>query len=123
MSGANEFHNLNDAGILRELAPGVSARIFPGDNAMLSIVDLAANAEGTIHSHREEQWGVLLEGGGVRVQGGEHFLVKQGDFWRTPGGVSHGFIAGPKGARILDIFSPPRGDYKKPGAGFGSGCG
>ena len=123
MNGANEFHNLNDAGdVSRELAPGINARIFIGDNAMLSIVDLRANAKGTIHSHPEEQWGVLLEGEGVRVQGGSQITVKQGDFWRTPGGVSHGFIAGPNGARILDIFSPPRKEYKKPGAGFGSGA-
>ena len=51
---------------------------------------------------------------------GARFTVGKGDFWRTPGGVSHGFIAGPKGARILDIFSPPRSEYKKSGAGFGA---
>jgi hypothetical protein len=28
--------------------------------------------------------------------------------------------AGPDGARVLDIFSPPRPEYKKPGSGFGS---
>ncbi len=120
MNRAKEFHNLDDAGILRELARGVTARVFPGDNAMLSVVDLAANAEGTIHDHPEEQWGLLLEGNGVRVQDGARFPVKPGDFWRTPGGVSHGFIAGANGARILDIFSPPRQEYKKSGRGFGS---
>ena len=29
--------------------------------------------------------------------------------------------AGPEGARVLDIFSPPRAEYKKAGKGFGSG--
>jgi hypothetical protein len=27
--------------------------------------------------------------------------------------------AGPDGARVLDIFAPPRADYKKPGKGVG----
>ncbi|HYI28508.1 MAG TPA: cupin domain-containing protein, partial [Bradyrhizobium sp.] len=25
-----------------------------------------------------------------------------------------------EGARVLDIFSPPRPEYKKPGSGFGN---
>ena len=120
MDDANEFYNLDDRtqGLRRELAPGLDARIFVGDQAMLSLVDFAPNGEGQIHSHPEEQWGVLLEGGGVRTQGGEEHAVKAGDFWRTPGGVPHGFRAGPNGARVLDIFSPPREAYRKPGSGF-----
>ena len=45
--------------------------------------------------------------------------VGKGDFWRTPGNVEHTFRAGPEGALILDIFSPPRAEYRKPGSGFG----
>ena len=122
MSVKTEFFNLDDAdqGIRRELAPGLSTRIFAGDQAMLSIVTVAPNAAGSIHSHPQEQWGVLLEGEGVRIQDGEEVAVRAGDFWRTPGGVSHGFRAGPSGAKVLDIFSPPREEYKKGGSGFGS---
>lgn len=122
MSNADEFHNLNDQsqGIARELGPGLTTRIFPGDHSMLSIVSLAPNAEGTVHSHPQEQWGVLLEGSAVRIQGGEEFPVKAGDFWRTPGNVPHGIRAGADGARVLDIFSPPREEYRKPGSGFGT---
>jgi len=46
--------------------------------------------------------------------------VKKGDFWRTPGNVPHTMRAGPGGARVLDIFSPPRPEYKKAGSGFGA---
>jgi quercetin dioxygenase-like cupin family protein len=115
-----EFYNLNDRaqGQLRQLACGVSARVFLGDHSMLSVVTFKPNREGEIHSHPEEQWGVLLEGDGVRTQAGEEHLVKAGDFWRTPAGVPHGFRAGADGAYILDIFSPPREAYKKPGAGL-----
>ena len=63
---------------------------------------------------------LLLEGSAIRVQGGEEIEVKKGDFWRTPGNVPHTMRAGPQGARVLDIFSPPRPEYKKPGSGFGT---
>jgi quercetin dioxygenase-like cupin family protein len=121
MSQADEFHNLHDeaGGLARELAPGVTTRIFPGDRAMLSVVTIAPNAAGTLHDHPEEQWGVLLEGSAVRIQGGEEIAVRKGDFWRTPGGVPHTMRAGPEGCRVLDIFAPPRDAYRKAGKGFG----
>jgi hypothetical protein len=34
--------------------------------------------------------------------------------------VPHTLRAGPDGARVLDIFAPPRPEYKKPGQGFGA---
>lgn len=122
MSQAEHFHNLADItqGIARELAPGVTTRIFPGEQAMLSIVTIAPNGEGTMHSHPEEQWGVLLEGSAVRIQGGEEIAVTKGDFWRTPGGVPHTMRAGPEGCQVLDIFSPPREAYRVAGSGFGT---
>lgn len=114
------FYNLDDLtqGLARELAPGLNTRIFAGEKSMLSVVSFEPNSRGEVHSHSEEQWGVLLEGEGIREQDGVPVPVKAGDFWRTPGGVSHGFTAGPAGAKVLDIFSPPREAYKKGGSGF-----
>lgn len=122
MSETENFFSLDDLaqGIQRELGPGLTTRIFVGDQAMLSVVRFEPHAEGQVHSHPEEQWGVLLEGSGVRLQGGEEIAVKAGDFWLTPGNVPHGFKAGGDGARVLDIFSPPREAYKKAGSGFAS---
>jgi quercetin dioxygenase-like cupin family protein len=121
MSQKAEFHNLQqpDDGLFRELAAGVTTRIFAGEQAMLSVVTIAPNASGTLHHHPEEQWGVLLEGSAVRIQGGEEIAVTKGDFWRTPGNVPHTMRAGADGARVLDIFSPPRPEYRKAGKGFG----
>jgi quercetin dioxygenase-like cupin family protein len=123
VSQAKEFHNLDNPedGLFRELAPGLSTRIFAGEQAMLSVVTIAPNTMGTMHHHPEEQWGVLLEGSAVRIQGGEEIAVRKGDFWRTPGGVPHTMRAGPEGAKVLDIFSPPRPEYRVPGKGFASG--
>ena len=112
------LHN-ETQGIPRKLADGISARIFVGEQAMLSIVRVEPNSQGKNHSHPEEQWGILLEGECVRIQGDQEIVVKAGDFWHTPGNVVHGIRTGSVGALVLDIFSPPRQDYKTPGEGFG----
>jgi quercetin dioxygenase-like cupin family protein len=113
--------NLADAaqGIARKLGEGITTRIFPGENVMLSVVRIEPHAAGSVHSHPQEQWGVLLEGECVRIQDGEERAMRAGDFWHTPGGVSHGIRTGAVGATVLDIFSPPREEYRKPGEGFG----
>jgi quercetin dioxygenase-like cupin family protein len=72
-----------------------------------------------VHSHPQEQWGVLLEGECVRIQDGEEVAMKAGDFWHTPGGVAHGIRTAAVGATVLDVFSPPREEYRKAGQGFG----
>ena len=121
MSNKN-FYNLNDMsqGIARGLTEGLNARVFPGEQAMISVVNIEAGHKGKLHSHAEEQWGLLLKGSGTRTQGGEEIEVRQGDFWCTPGHVEHTFQAGPDGATVFDVFAPPREDYKKAGSGFGN---
>ncbi len=111
--------NSMEQGIPRKIGEGLSTRIFPGDQAMLSVVRIAPHSTGTVHSHPQEQWGVLLEGELVRIQGGEEVAMKAGDFWRTPGGVEHSVRTGEVGAVVLDVFAPPRDEYRKPGEGFG----
>ena len=120
MSERENFFNVDasDQGIARQLADGLTTRIFPGEQAMVSIVRVEPNASGTVHAHPQEQWGFCLRGSGVRTQGGEAIEVGEGDFWRTPGNVEHGFRAGPDGAVIIDLFAPPRDEYRQSGSGF-----
>jgi len=120
MSKPNTFFNLNDpdAGIARNLAPGIDTQIFVGEQAMLSAVTFAPNSAGSIHSHPEEQWGVMLAGSGTRIQDGVEIPVSAGDFWVSPSNVEHGFRAGPEGAKVLDVFAPPRKEYTTAGSGF-----
>ncbi|MEM8839038.1 MAG: cupin domain-containing protein [Pseudomonadota bacterium] len=114
------FFNIDtlENGIERALAPGLRATIFPGDQAMLSVVVLEPGAKGEMHHHPEEQWGYCLEGAGLRYQGDKIIPIKAGDFWRTPGGVPHTMEASEEGLKVLDIFAPPREAYRKPGEGF-----
>lgn len=115
------FFNLDsgDQGLERQLAEGMSTRIFSGSDAMISVVRIEPGRAGERHSHPQEQWGLCVRGSGIRWQDGEEIEVRAGDFWRTPGGVEHGFTAGPDGALIYDVFAPPRDEYKTAGRGFG----
>ena len=61
----------------------------------------------------------MLEGSAVRIQDVKKLKSKR-RFWVSPGGVEHGVIGGPDGAVILDVFSPPREEYTRPGSGFGT---
>lgn len=120
MTQAQHFFNVDDMtqGIGRELADGLSTRVFTGEQAMISIVRIAPDRSGDLHSHPQEQWGFCFRGSGIRHQGGEDIAVEAGDFWLTPGNVEHGFTAGPDGAVIYDLFAPPREEYRRKGSGF-----
>ncbi len=114
------FHNLREGGIVRQLAPGVAARIFPGVHAMLSVVTIEPHSGSPVHSHPNEQWGVCLEGEWIRIQGGVEHHVKAGDFWQTPPNVPHGGRTLDTRCVVLDIFAPPREEYRQPGQGLGA---
>lgn len=114
------FNRNNDAkAIIRQLGDGINTRIFVGENSMLSFVRIEPKKQGTVHSHPEEQWGILLEGECIRIQNGIEIAMKEGDFWYTPSNISHGVRTTDKSAVILDVFSPPRPEYRKTGEGFG----
>jgi quercetin dioxygenase-like cupin family protein len=112
------FKSLEE-GLSRKLQDGISTHIFFGKNVMLSVAEVAPHTISTVHSHPEEQWGYLLKGECIRIQGGEEVAMKAGDFWHTPPDTPHGVRTGPEGAIIMDIFSPPRGAYTQPGEGLG----
>ena len=64
------LYNIDDlsSGIFRELTKGITTRVFPGDEAMISVVRVEPYAEGTVHSHPQEQWGLLIKGSATRLQ-------------------------------------------------------
>lgn len=113
-------HNFRsgDSGTHRRLADGLNARILAGENSMLSIVTIDPHSSGELHSHPEEQWGLCLEGECIRIQAGEEYHATAGDFWHTPGGTEHAIETGEAGALVLDVFAPPRPEYRSEGDGF-----
>ena len=54
-------------GIIKEISPGVDARIFTGEHSMVSIVTIEPYSQHEIHSPPQEQWGLLLAGECVRI--------------------------------------------------------
>lgn len=111
-------------GLKRALGDGVVTHVVCGERVMLSFVEIEPRTSSPVHRHPEEQWGYLLSGECVRIQGGEEVEMRAGDFWFTSADTPHGIRTGSQGARILDIFSPPRGPYASQGTGFGdSGTG
>jgi quercetin dioxygenase-like cupin family protein len=96
----------------KEIAPGIRIRTFWGDQMLLSIADLDANAMLPTHSHPHEQAGTVISGELELTIGGETRLLKPGEPFVIPGGVEHSGRTGDAPARVLDVFSPVRQEYQ-----------
>jgi quercetin dioxygenase-like cupin family protein len=105
------FINLDQCG-RRELLPGVHITTTWGESIMMSFLDLEPLAVIPEHSHPQEQMGMVLEGSFQLTIGGESHTVCAGDVYLIPSNVLHSVTNGEGRARALDIFSPPREDYK-----------
>ena len=64
------------------------------------------------HTHPHEQGGMLLEGELEMVIAGESRALKPGDIYIIPGNVEHLARTRASKARVLDIFSPVREEFK-----------
>ncbi len=96
----------------RELAPGIHLRTMWGDKVMMSLLEVAPKAVVPRHSHPHEQAGLILQGEFDLTIGEETRHVKQGDAYVIPGGVEHSVLGSDGWSLALDIFSPPREEYK-----------
>ena len=96
----------------RELASGVTARIASGEKVMLSLVTLAPGAVVPEHAHPHEQMGMLVSGSMELTVSGQTRTLSGNAIYLVPGGVLHKALAGPEGAVALDVFSPPREEYR-----------
>jgi len=96
----------------KELVPGTTANLAWGEKIMLSLVEIGPGSVVPMHSHPHEQAGIVVEGEFDFIIGGERRRVKPGDMYIIPGGVQHSAIGLDKNALVLDVFSPPRDDYK-----------
>ena len=96
----------------RGLALDIKLRTMWGEKIMMSLVELAPNSRVPTHSHPNEQAGMVLEGEFDFTIGGETTRLKKGDFYIIPGGVEHGLVSLDGRSSALDIFSPPREEYK-----------
>jgi quercetin dioxygenase-like cupin family protein len=96
----------------RELAPGVTLRTMWGEKIMMSLIEIGPAAIVPNHTHPHEQAGMALQGEFELTIGGETRRLKQGDAYVIPGGVEHSLVGSDGWSLALDIFSPPREEYK-----------
>ena len=95
------------------LSPGITIRAAGGERTMLSFVEFEPHSEVGAHRHPHEQMGTVLAGEFELCIAGECRVVRQGDCYLVPSNVMHSAKAGAAPARALDVFGPPREDYRK----------
>lgn len=88
-----------------------TAQLLLGDRMMLSFVDMPANSYADAHRHKDIEQVTILLGGDVDfVLKGKVYPVHEGDVLIFGPDEEHGGYVGPKGAKVLDVFTPPRED-------------
>jgi len=95
-----------------EMVPGVWRRTLAwGERVMVIQTTLEERAIVPVHSHPHEQITYVIEGElSMDVEGQTHVL-RAGDSLLFPSNMQHGATALTH-TIVLDIFSPPREDYK-----------
>jgi quercetin dioxygenase-like cupin family protein len=96
----------------KEIAPGITIRTMWGEKVMISLIEIAPHSVVPNHSHPHEQAGIMVQGEFEMTVGGETRRVRPGDAYVIPGGVEHGLQSAEGWSLALDIFSPPRDEYK-----------
>lgn len=91
---------------------GVIARTVEGDLCSLAVVELDPGSVVREHSHPNEQLGLVITGTVSFRVGDEVRELGPGNTWRIPPNVPHEVHTGPDGAVVLDVFSPPRDDWR-----------
>ncbi len=84
----------------------------PSERITLGVIELDANAVVPEHAHENEQLGICLSGSVTFRVGDETRELGAGGTWNIPPNVPHEVHVGPDGAVVIDVFSPPREDWK-----------
>jgi unsaturated pyranuronate lyase len=108
MSAFDELANVRP----RQVWDGMVARAVHGERITLAVVELDADMDLPEHHHANEQLGLVLQGSVELRVGGERRMLGPGETWRFASDAPHSGRAGPDGAVVVDVFSPPREDWR-----------
>ena len=97
----------------QQIWEGVVVRAVHGDSTTMALIELAPNSHVPEHHHVNEQVGVLVRGSFRLRVGEETREIKPGGTWLIPADVPHEVHTGPDGALALEVWSPPREDWKE----------
>lgn len=95
-----------------EMGKGITRRTMGvTDEAMLCEFTAKAGALVPEHSHMNDQVGYVVRGKMELYIGDQMQVVAAGDSYAIPGGVVHRAVF-LEDSVIIDVFSPPREDYR-----------
>jgi quercetin dioxygenase-like cupin family protein len=106
-SGDGRYSSLDSLPVV-DAGDGVTLRPLGGQRLLLSHVTVAPHGTAAVHTHDEEQMGLVVEGECEFSLDGDVRTLTVGDIYHAPPGVPHGVVAGAQGCVIVDLFSPPR---------------
>ena len=96
----------------KQVAPGWLVHFIIGEHMSLSRHSIDPKSVAAMHTHVNEQMGMILDGEFEMTIGNETRRLKRGDTYRVPPNVVHGGVTHERSTSILEAFSPPR-DYDK----------
>jgi quercetin dioxygenase-like cupin family protein len=77
-----------------------------------AVVELDPGAVVAEHRHSNEQLGIVLTGTMSFTIGGESRDIGPGMTYTIPADTPHSATAGPDGTVVIDVFAPPRSDWR-----------
>jgi quercetin dioxygenase-like cupin family protein len=98
---------------LQRIWDGVHGRVVHGERITLGVIELDPESHIPEHRHENEQLGMCLSGSLVFRVGDETRELAAGETWSIPGNVPHEVHVGPEGAVVIDVFVPPRDDWRE----------
>ncbi|NPA15753.1 MAG: cupin domain-containing protein [Deferribacteres bacterium] len=91
---------------------GIKMKVVTGERVQMVLFEIEPNVEFPEHSHPHEQMGTVLEGKILLKVGDEEKVLEAGDVYIAPPNVKHSAKTFDERAVVLDVFSPPRQEYK-----------
>jgi quercetin dioxygenase-like cupin family protein len=91
---------------------GAVARAVHGEQLTMAVVELQPEVAVPEHRHVNEQLGFVTRGSITMTIGGESRELGVGETYVIATDVPHAAVAGPEGATVVDVFSPPRSDWE-----------
>lgn len=98
---------------LTELVPGSLSHLVQGENVTISFLTMKSGSTFELHSHPEEQIMIVVDGYCDEIIEGKIYRVEEGDVIFLPSGTEHGAFIRDVDCKAIDIFSPPRDDYRE----------